>query len=149
MRLLHLGLLISDLLGRIRPLSIAPALLGISAIGAWPWGQPALQAVIGVALALFILGDGVSLALLPRRGRSYGPVTPPLLALALMRMTVAFAMGRLWPTPPAAVAAVALQTLITAVQVYATWVEPFRLTVTSLEVASPQLQRGNPCGCSI
>ncbi len=142
MRLLHLGLLISDLLGRIRPISIAPALLGMAAIGAWPWGQMALQAAIGVALGLFILGDGISLSLLPRRGRSYGPVTPPLLALALLRMTVAFALGSLWPTPPVAAAAVAVQALLTAVQVYATWVEPFRLTVTPLEVASPKLQQG-------
>jgi predicted MPP superfamily phosphohydrolase len=39
---------------------------------------------------------------------------------------------------------VVLQAGITAIQIYATWVEPFRLTVTSLEFTSPKLQSGEP-----
>jgi len=90
---LHLALLLSEMLGRIPPLSIAPALAGMAAIGAWPWGQPSLQAAVGLCLAVAILGDGISLALLPRKGRSFGPVTPPLLALALLRTALAFGLG--------------------------------------------------------
>ncbi len=166
---LHLALLISEILGRIPPLSVAPALAGIAAIGAWPWGGPSLQAAVGLCLGAAILGDGVSLALLPRRGRSFGPVTPPLLALALLRAALAFGLGYagatlavahpsaivgagLAPAPaspappmtPLAVLTVILQAGITVIQIYATWVEPFRLTVTSLEIASPKLQRGEP-----
>ncbi len=191
--LLHLALLTSEILGRIPPLSIAPALAGMAAIGAWPWGEPSLQAVVGLCLAVAILGDGISLALLPRKGRSFGPVTPPLLALALLRAALAFGLGmalgqepvgagaRPVPTAvalgqehvgatlavapdgagaspaPTAVApigvapatigvmlTVVLQAGITAIQIYATWVEPFRLTVTSLEFTSPKLQSGEP-----
>ncbi len=39
---------------------------------------------------------------------------------------------------------VVLQAGITAIQIYATWVEPFRLTITSLEFTSPKLQSGEP-----
>lgn len=144
MDLLHLALLLSDLLARIPPLSIVPALAGMAAIGAWPWRHPALQAAIGLCLALTILGDGISLALLPRKGRSYGPVTPPLLALAFLRMILAFALGTLSPTLPMALGTALLQIALTAVQVYATWIEPFRLTITPLEIASPKLQAGPP-----
>lgn len=150
--LLHLSLLISEILGRIPPLSVAPALAAMAAIGAWPWGQPSLQAAVGLCLAAAILGDGLSLALLPRKGRSFGPVTPPLLALALLRAALAFGLGMaLAPGAGATLAptvgvilTVVLQAGITAIQIYATWVEPFRLTVTSLEFASPKLQRGEP-----
>jgi|GEM_PF-162803 len=200
--LLHLALLTSEILGRIPPLSIAPALAGMAAIGAWPWGEPSLQAAVGLCLAVAILGDGISLALLPRKGRSFGPVTPPLLALALLRAALAFGLGMALgqehvgatlAVPPLAVAPVAvapqgqaqglplpvalgqehvgatlavaplavaplavapttvgviltivLQAGITALQIYATWVEPFRLTVTPLEFTSPKLQGGEP-----
>jgi predicted MPP superfamily phosphohydrolase len=145
MRLLHLALLTSEILGRIPPLSVAPALAGMAAIGAWPWGQPSLQAAVGLCLAVAILGDGISLALLPRKGRSFGPVTPPLLALALLRTALAFGLGMaLGRGHIGVILTVVLQAGITAIQVYATWVEPFRLTVTSLEFTSPKLQSGKP-----
>ncbi len=152
--LLHLALLTSEILGRIPPLSVAPALAGIAAIGAWPWGRPPLQAAVGLCLGAAILGDGVSLALLPRRGRSFGPVTPPLLALALLRAALAFGLGMAGATIgtgpaqglPLAVLTVVLQAGITAIHLYATWVEPFRLTVTRLRFASPQFQSGDPLG---
>ncbi len=155
--LLHLALLTSEILARIPPLSVAPALAGMAAIGAWPWGQPSLQAAVGLCLGAAIIGDGVSLAMLPRKGRSFGPVTPPLLALALLRAALAFGLGMAGartdagaglataPTAvPLAVLTGILQAGITVIQLYATWVEPFRLTVTSLEIASPKLQNGEP-----
>lgn len=150
--LLHLALLASEILGRIPPLSIAPALAAMTAIGAWPWSRPSLQGAVGLCLAAAILGDGLSLALLPRQGRSFGPVTPPLLALALLRTALAFGLGmalghragaNLAPTS-GVVLTVVLQASITVIQTYATWVEPFHLTVTSLEFASPKLQNGEP-----
>jgi len=164
--LLHLALLTSEILGRIPPLSIAPALAGMAAIGAWPWGEPSLQAAVGLCLAVAILGDGISLALLPRKGRSFGPVTPPLLALALLRAALAFGLGMalgqehvgatlavaplavaplaVAPTTVGVILTIVLQAGITALQIYATWVEPFRLTVTPLEFTSPKLQGGEP-----
>jgi len=158
---LHLALLLSEMLGRIPPLSVAPALAGMAAIGAWPWGRPSLQAAVGLCLAAAILGDGISLALLPRKGRSFGPVPPPLLALALLRAALAFGLGMVLgrgyvgatlavvliavaPETVGVILTVVLQAGITAIQIYATWVEPFRLTVTSLEFTSPKLQSGEP-----
>ncbi|MGQ9466966.1 MAG: metallophosphoesterase [Anaerolineae bacterium] len=150
--LLHLALLTSEILGHIPPLSVAPALAAMAAIGAWPWGRPSLQAAVGLCLAAAVLGDGLSLALLPRKGRSFGPVTPPLLAMALLRTALAFGLGMALgsgagtnPAPTAGIAlTVVLQAGLTAIQIYATWVEPFRLTVTRLEFASPKLQNGDP-----
>ncbi|MCX7855765.1 MAG: metallophosphoesterase [Anaerolineae bacterium] len=56
-----------------------------------------------------------------------------------------WATARIDPTAVLlAVLTVILQAGITALQLYATWVEPFRLTVTSLEVNSPKLQSGEP-----
>lgn len=150
--LLHLALLTSEIIGNIPPLSVAPALAAMAAIGAWPWGRPSLQAAVGLCLAAAVLGDGLSLALLPRKERSFGPVTPPLLAMALLRTALAFGLGmalgpgvgaNLAPTA-GIVLTVVLQAGITAIQIYATWVEPFRLTVTRLEFASPKLQNGDP-----
>ncbi len=142
--LIHQLILLADLLSGTPPLSIGPALVGMAAIGAWPWGEPALQAIAGVLTLLAIVGDGVSLALLPRKGRSCGPVTPPLLALALVRSGLALALGLLWPSWPALGLTAAFQLALTAGQVYATWVEPFRLQVTRVELTSPRLRGDRP-----
>ncbi len=136
-RFFHVVLVVSDILGRIAPLAISPALAAIAAISAWPWRHPALQVAIGLLTLLAISGDGVSLALLPRRGRSYGPATPPLLALALLRAALIFLLGVLWPTWAALVLAVCLQLALTAAHFYATWIEPFRLRVVRLDVPGP------------
>jgi len=135
--LFHLALMLSDVLGRIPPLLISPALAGMAAIAAWPWRYPALQVAAGMTVALAAVGDGVSLALLPRRGRSFGPVTPPLLALTLLRGALTFAIGAAWPTWPAFVLTAVLQAGLLALQVYATWIEPFRLALTRIELPAP------------
>lgn len=133
----HVALVLSDLLGRIPPLLISPALAGMAAIAAWPWQQPVLQAAAGITVALAVLADGLSLSMLPRRGRSYGPVTPSLLALAFVRAVLTFAFGVAWPTWPALALTVLIQSGLFALQAYATWVEPFRLTLTRLELPAP------------
>ncbi|MGD1997094.1 MAG: metallophosphoesterase [Anaerolineae bacterium] len=139
-RPLHLALTLSDLLSRIPPTLITPALAGMAAISAWPWHRPRLQLCVGLLTFLTAIGDGVSLALLPHLGRSFGPVTPPLLALALTRAGLTFIPGALWPTWTAAWFTAVLQLILTAIHLYATWIEPFRLTLTRLELISPKLR---------
>lgn len=142
--IIHQAVLLAGLLSRIPPLLIGPALAGMAAASAWPWGQSVLQAAAGALTLLTIVGDGVSLVLLPRWGRSFGPVTPPLLALALLRAGISFALGALWPTRPALGLAVALQLAVTGVHLYATWIEPFRLTVTRVDLVFSKLRGTAP-----
>jgi len=143
-RLLHLVLLLSELLGRVPPALLTPALAGIAASAAWPWGEAPLQIAAGALTFLCIAGDGLSLALLPRLNRSFGPVTPPLLALALLRAATTFVIGAVESSWSAFALATGLQLALTAVEVYATWIEPFRLTVTRVRLRSPRLAGRSP-----
>jgi len=137
MRPLHIALILTDLLGRIQPLMLTPAWLALAAIACWPWTGLRLPAT---ALSLaFTLADGVSLALLPRMGRSFGPVTPSLLALTLIRTTLTFTAGQLWAAWPGLLLIGLLQIAIFAALIYATWIEPFRIEVTQAELRSPKL----------
>jgi predicted MPP superfamily phosphohydrolase len=131
------ALVLTDLLGRVPPLLLTPAWLALAATSCWPWGE--LRPWAGALSLAFTVADGIGLALLPRRGRSYGPVTPPLLGLALVRTSLAFAMGLLWGTEAGLLLTTAINLIITAISAYATWVEPFRITVTRAELHSPKL----------
>jgi len=145
-RLLHITLILTDLLGRIPPMMLMPAWLALAAIACWPWDALRLPVAL-LSLALTI-GDWVGLALLPRLGRSFGPVTSPLLALALIRTALTFVAGLL---PFATIGAwsilllvAALQLTITAILLYATWIEPFRIETTRIELHSPKLKGHTP-----
>ncbi len=138
---IHVIITVAGFLERIPPLALTPTWLALSAIGCWPWETLRLPA----AALLFglILTDGISLALLPRTGRSFGPVTPPLLALALARTALHVGLGLAWPTLPGLLLTAALQLAILTASIYATWIEPFRLTVTEMTLQSSKLA-GHP-----
>jgi hypothetical protein len=141
-RVLHVVLVATELLGRIPPLTLTPAWLALAAIACWPWdGQRIAAAAFSI---LFLLLDGLTLALLPHLGRSFGPVTPPLLALTLLRTGITVAGGLLSGTRPALLAVAVLQLIIAAASFYATWIEPFRIQVTHAELRSPKLDRSPP-----
>jgi len=166
-RPLHTALVFTDLVGRIHPLMLTPAWLALVAIACWPWGT--LRLPIAALSLAFTITDWVGLALLPRLGRSFGPVTPPLLALTLVRTALAFAIGLLWttirPSPsallrigslaplgtgahgeawPGLLLTASLGLAISAVVFYATWIEPFRIEVTRAELCSPKLNGHTP-----
>ena len=84
------------------------------------------------------------MALLPRMGRSFGPVTPPLLALTFVRASFTLVVGLLWNSWPALLGLTAAQLAIAAASLHATWIEPFRVKVTQLELLSPKLQGEAP-----
>ncbi|MDH7486762.1 MAG: metallophosphoesterase [Anaerolineae bacterium] len=113
-------------------------------------GLPSLWAAgnagVGLALAagylLFVALDGALLAALPRWHLSFGPVQPPLLALAVVRWLagLAAALTGRWLPPAWPLAALGGgYLLLSGLAVYGCVVEPFRLTVTELELRSPKL----------
>ncbi|HOC20715.1 MAG TPA: hypothetical protein PKL16_04370 [Anaerolineae bacterium] len=129
---LHKVFILTGLMGKLSPERLLPAWAALVAIAAWPWREQRGLAA-GIA-AVACLGDWATLALLPRRGRSWGPVTPSLLALQLLRAglswLLAWTLGR-WTSPLPALAGWALlMAALSGVLYYATWVEPFRVEVT-------------------
>ncbi len=124
----HRALVITGLLGQIHPLQLLPAWVALVAIAAWPWQT--LQLAAGLLSAFFWFVDWTMLRLLPVRHRSWGPVTPPLLALTMVRTLLAWGGAWLAPTAGGLLGVAILQALIDAVAIYATWIEPFRLSIT-------------------
>ncbi len=124
----HLALIFTGELGRIPPALLLPAWIALVAIAAWPWAS--LIAPAAVAAAIILAVDWAALALLPVAGRSWGPVTPSLLALTLVRTVVWWAGAWIHPTLMGLALVVLVQSAITAAAIYATWYEPFHVTVT-------------------
>jgi predicted MPP superfamily phosphohydrolase len=139
---LHIALILTDLLGRAHPLVLTPAWLALAAIACWPWGT--LRLPVALLALVFTLADGAGLVLLPRLGRSFGPATPPLLALALTRTALTVTAGLTWAAWPSLLLAVTLHLAISAAFLYATWIEPFRIGVSHAEIRSPKLNGHTP-----
>jgi predicted MPP superfamily phosphohydrolase len=146
---LHTALLLTEKPGSWSAWQVAPIPVALVAAAGWVWakvaGDPAVGWTVAVGLLAFALADWQLLAALPRRGVSFGPVQPPLLGLALVRCLVVLAAAlAVWLaapawTWPALAAALAVQLLGSALVAYGTLVEPFRLRVTRLAIASPRL----------
>lgn len=134
--LIHAGLMVSEKIGEIAPAQLLPAWLALILIAAWPWPEAQrgpVAALVGVAWVL----DSAMLALLPRTRRSWGPVTPPLLGLMLVRVGLSWLLPRAWGLLPL----LATQGLLSAVAFYATWLEPFTVRAPHLRVSHPRLTR--------
>ena len=139
---LHVALVLTNLLGRLSPWLLMPVWVGLAILASRSWkGLSHLAAITSLA---FTLCDGISLALLPRARRSFGPVSPPLLALAVFRTGVTLIAGLLWPNGTGLAMACALHLAITLISLYATWIEPFRLGVTEARLCSSKLNGGTP-----
>jgi predicted MPP superfamily phosphohydrolase len=143
-RPLHIALLLSDLLGRIHPLALTPAWVALATAVGWAWARTNLALTVVIVSLAFTAADAASLMLLPRLGRSYGPPTPPLLGLAVVRTSLTVVIGLLWPTLAGLWLLIALQFAIFGVACYATWIEPFRLGVTQAQLHSPKLNGHAP-----
>jgi hypothetical protein len=124
----HLGLIYSGRLGQIAPGYLAPFWLLLISGAAWLWDDLRLPAA--VIIATFFIGDWVMLALLPITRRSWGPITPSLLGLTVVRVGF-FGLGA-WIVPGMGGIALitALNVGISLAAIYATWIEPFRVAVT-------------------
>ncbi|MBN1921510.1 MAG: metallophosphoesterase family protein [Anaerolineae bacterium] len=129
---LHCVFIITGVLGRLSAVTLLPVWAGLIALACWPWRGS--QLFIAGLVALVWASDWGALALLPRYGRSWGPVTPSLLALMVLRVILSWLFALTlgcWAPPHLALGAFAgVMVLLSAVLVYATWVEPFRVGVT-------------------
>ncbi len=136
----HAGLIYSGVLGQIGPLALLPVWLASVAISAWPWPNQLRLPAAAIA-ALFLALDGAMLALLPRAKRSWGPVTPPLLALTGVRLLIFWLMALIFPANAHMIGlslTALLQLALGATAIYATWIEPFRLGVTRRRYVHPR-----------
>ena len=84
----------------------------------------------GPFLFLFFLADWGLIALLPKTGRSYGPVKPVVLALALLRLPFMF-LPYGWN--------LGFEALGTCLVIYGFYLEPFRLDIHREVFSSPKL----------
>jgi predicted MPP superfamily phosphohydrolase len=138
----HLALIVSGALGRIEPLNLLPAWAALAAIAGWPWQTLRLPAII--LSAFFLIVDWAMLGLLPVKRRSWGPVTPSLLGLALVRTFLSWTGAWLVPNATGLGLIALVHTLLSAVAIYATWIEPFRLGVTQQTYHPPQWDHRAP-----
>ncbi len=147
----HTLLLLTERPGKWPLWTIAAFSLILAAAAGWFWAaateDPALAAAVALGLALCALADGLLLVSLPRRGISFGPPQPPLLALSLLRWLLA-----LLAVMPARHRPLLTLPILAAVQggiwillAYGTLVEPFRLRVTLLKIPSEKFANpGHP-----
>jgi predicted MPP superfamily phosphohydrolase len=140
--MIHIALIATGLLGPIPPLVLTPVWILLAIVACWPWGE--LRIPVAALSLICTLVDGTSLTLLPRQGRSFGPVTPPLLALTIARTILIFTIGLLWNTWPGLLLITTLNLAIAAAAIYATWVEPFQVKVTQAKLRSPKLDGHTP-----
>jgi predicted MPP superfamily phosphohydrolase len=96
-----------------------------------------IQHTLTRSLILFgiILIDWNLVAWLPRTGRSFGPVKPVILQLAIARCFFALIPFPLWLF-------VLIQLIGTAAVIYGFWIEPFQLKTTRMTLKTPKLQKG-------
>jgi predicted MPP superfamily phosphohydrolase len=151
-RPLHLALVAFNGLSKLPATIVALILLGSAVLVGWVWRAVTDDVwgwrVGGVYLA-FVAFDWLFLWLLPRKNISYGPVEPPLLALAALRWSLALAgvglIGWAGWAPALALGLLALfYGAISALSVYGVAVEPFRLGVTEMALSSLKLSADAP-----
>lgn len=124
---------------------LVPIELALAACAGLLWARvvadPALGWIVALGLVLYALADWALLAALPRWGLSFGAVQPPWLGLCALRWfwaVIACPFAARWPLPAVGMMEIG-QALVWVLTVYGTVIEPFRLAVTELQVASPKL----------
>lgn len=116
------------------------------------WALMARNPRVGLAAALifllFVAADWLLLSSLPRLGLSFGPVEPFLVALAVFRLGLNIGLVLLFPfiarvggtSPSVCIALLGiLHVVLSLVAIYACAIEPFHLTITTLEVVTDKL----------
>src|SRR5512139_1413376 len=100
---------------------------------------------VGVAFLTLSVIDWVALSQLPRRHRSFGPVSPTLLVLVPLRaaitgVPVLLPLSPLWTATLVEIS----NFVLTGYVLDSLWGEPFRLTLTTLTLKSPKLKGAPP-----
>ena len=101
--------------------------------------------VVGIAFITLSVIDWMALSQLPRRRRSFGPVSPALLVLVPLRAVITI-VPVLLPLSPLWIATVVeiSNFALTGYVLDSLWGEPFRLTLTRLTLKSPKLKGAPP-----
>lgn len=115
-----------DTIQKIHPLLFAAILFGLA------WLPARFEWQYAFALWGFFLLDWLTLWLLPRFNKSYGPPQPPVFLLAVLRLPFAFL-----PLPINFI----LQLIGSLLVVYGFWIEPHRLTITRQSLETPKLNK--------
>jgi len=145
---LHLVLVAFNDLSRLPAVLVALVPIGLAVVLWLVWeriGDPAWSGWAAAGLHLAFVGlDWLLLWSLPRKNVSYGPIEPPLLALAGLRWGLALVWAGLaaWVglSPGLGLGLLAfLYGTISALSLYGVVLEPFRLTVTEMTLVSPKL----------
>jgi predicted MPP superfamily phosphohydrolase len=139
-KLLHRVLMGPVVLERTPSWSVFILLIGLAAGVEAAWGGRRPTGQVAAAWLFFALLDWVMLAGLHWTRRSFGPVKPPLLALAVLRVAIAALLalpGHDWLAP-------AIMAALSLLAWYATWIEPLTIGVTERILAFPQWPAGVP-----
>lgn len=120
---------VMDRIERLPVIVLLALLFLIAWAASWFQWQPALT------LWLFMVGDWILLALLPRLNISFGPPNPPALALGVARAVVQLLPFYL---------SLPLQIIGTLLVLYGFYFEPHYITVTRQTLRSPKLKPGRP-----
>lgn len=112
----------------------------------WASGNAPLAARVAFLYLLFAALDGALLASLPRLKLSFGPVTPPLLALAVLRLilTAGSTLFAMTPIGLHLIIPAIINLSLTAVIAYTCLIEPFALKVSRIDLAFPKLSPEAP-----
>ncbi len=104
-------------------------LVGISLFGYYINGLNCL------ILVVFFIFDWISISLLPKYRRSYGPIKPQVLLLAVFRLLpVLFTVPTIW---------IYLELLGCILQIYAFWIEPYQIKVSHERIETHKLSTGS------
>ena len=128
--IIHTLLVTSNRMQAIPAVGIGLFLWVMAAITYGIWSLGGDEGEAATAAGVFLLtaaGDWLSLWLLPRFKRSFGPERPPTLALAVVRLALTLPLGLIGA--PVGLAALPLAAL-SGVVLYSTWIAPFQLGVT-------------------
>lgn len=139
-KLLHRVLMGPVVLEQVPSWLILGLLTGLAAGVDAAWGDTLPAGPVAAAWLLFALLDWALLAGLPRKKLSFGPVKPPLLALAVLRSVVAALLaivGKPW-------LALSAMAAITTLAWYGTWIEPLDIRITERTLALPGWPAGAP-----
>lgn len=119
----------------------------ISVWAVWWLAAGPLAAVAALLLAFFLLADAALLTLLPRLGLSFGAWASQLFALGLPRLllTLLLALPAVWLGGPFSLGLLlAVQLLGSALLLYGTFIEPFRLQMSELKLETAVFPAGAP-----
>lgn len=142
---LHRALVMSNQLQLLPPSAVVASFVVNNILVAFAWsgrGDFTSALLVGLGVLVASLINWALLRRLPAQGRSFGPDQPGALALGAALALVALLLGLIGASPALTLVVVAL---ISALAYYATWIEPFRLTLTRQRLNTSAWQGDGDC----